>query len=283
MSKDIAYQNKDILFKFLSEFYQDTALNVFGLTEVPRIKQLLPNHFPAVKAEEKRSDTLFLLEDDSILMLEFESNERTLENHLKYLEYAYQILKRDFHQERKIRNIQIVVIYTSDVVSAKSGLSAGDVQLNSKAVFLHEYNGDAIFENIKGKIANNELLTHEDLMKLNFLPLMYSRRERKELIHDSIELAKHIHDESTQVQVIAGILTATDKFIDKNYAEKVREWLKMTQVGRLFDEEKQEAVKEAVKKQKIEIAKSLLEILSPVEVAKRIELDLEEVKKLQQN
>lgn len=46
---------------------------------------MLPTEFPSVRADERRADTVFLLEDDSILLLEYESNERFLDNHLKYL------------------------------------------------------------------------------------------------------------------------------------------------------------------------------------------------------
>ena len=77
MSEGISYHAKDILFKSLSELYKDKALDVFGIENIPKIKQLLPNEFPQVRADEKRSDTLFLMEDGSILMLEFESNNRS--------------------------------------------------------------------------------------------------------------------------------------------------------------------------------------------------------------
>ncbi|KHF29436.1 hypothetical protein LR68_01797 [Anoxybacillus sp. BCO1] len=62
MAHGISYHAKDILFKSLSELYRDQALDVYGLHDLPKIKALLPNEFPAVRADEKRSDTLFLLE-----------------------------------------------------------------------------------------------------------------------------------------------------------------------------------------------------------------------------
>ena len=284
MSEGISYHSKDILFKSLSELYKDEALDVFGIENIPKIKQLLPNEFPQVRADEKRSDTLFLMEDDSILMLEFESNNRVIENHLKYIDYGLRILNRYYETERKIKKLKVIVIYTSDVVKADESLDAGDLIVHSKAVFLHEYHGDAILEQMKEKVEQGESLTHQELMKLSFLPLMYSRLNRQDLIKEAVELAKSIKDETTQLQVIAGILTATDKFIDEEYAKKVREWLKMTKVGRIFEEEKQEAVREAVKKKdrenKIEFAKALLDILSPELIAEKTGLDIEEVEKL---
>lgn len=287
MSEGISYHAKDILFKSLSELYKDEALNVFGIGKIPKIKQLLPNEFPQVRADEKRSDTLFLLEDDSILMLEFESNNRIIENHLKYIDYGLRILNRYYETKKKIKKLRVIVIYTSDVVKADESLDAGDLIIYSKAVFLHEYQGDIILEQMKEKIEQRESLTHQELMKLSFLPLMYSRLNRQDLIKEAVELAKKIEDETAQLQVIAGILTATDKFIDEEYAKKVREWLKMTKVGRIFEEEKQEAVREAVarteREKTIEFAKSLLDLLSPEVIAKKTGLDVEEVERLKKH
>ena len=58
------------------------------------------------------------------------------------------------------------------------------------------------------------------------------------MIEAAIDLAKQVDDERQQVFIIAGLLTAADKFIDKAYSNQVKEWLKMTQVARLYEEEK---------------------------------------------
>lgn len=217
----------------------------------------MPNEF-RFTADEKKSDTVFQLEDGSILMLEYESNNRFKENHLKYMRYGHRILQRYFQRENNIKKIYLVVVYTSDVTKVLDSLDAGSFRISSNPVLLSEYNGDAIMENIKGKIRDNVELNLEELYKLSFVPLMYSAKGRNELTHETVELAKCIKDEHIQLQVIAGILTSTDKFIDNNYAIKVREWLKMTKVGRLFEEGKQEAVAAAVKEAVTKVKKDKL-------------------------
>lgn len=62
------------------------------------------------------------------------------------------------------------------------------------------------------------------------------------MIEKSIELAKSIEVEQHQVFALAGIITFGDKVIDKASADRVKEWIMMTKVARLFEEEKQEAV-----------------------------------------
>ena len=62
--------------------------------------------------------------------------------------------------------------------------------------------------------------------------------------------------------IVAGIVTATNKFIDAEYLEKLKEWIKMTRVARLFEEEKVEAVNVAInetdKNVRKQIAKNML-------------------------
>ncbi|MBB6283413.1 hypothetical protein HNR34_001760 [Geobacillus subterraneus] len=65
MLNGISYHAKNILLKSPSALYQNQFLDVYGLHELPRIKALLPNEFPSVRADDKRADTVFLLEDDS--------------------------------------------------------------------------------------------------------------------------------------------------------------------------------------------------------------------------
>ncbi|MDQ0219291.1 transcriptional regulator [Peribacillus cavernae] len=276
MNKGISYHAKDILLKSLSELYQNDSLSVLHLDDVPKIKSLLPNEYARVVADEKRSDTLFLLEDDSILMLEFESNRRYHQNYIKYLDYAHRILHRYYCDTKKVKKIRLVVVYTSDVTNVKDSLEAGDLQFQSKAVLLSEFGGDHISHQIRTKLENGEELSKEEVMKLSLLPLMNSSKDRQELIKECVELAQRIDNEEIQLQAIAGILTATDKFIDENYAKHVREWLSMTKVARIFEEEKKEALKELARS----IARNFLDVHDDDEIAKRTGLTKEEVQEL---
>lgn len=47
---------------------------------------------------------------------------------------------------------------------------------------------------------------------------------------------------------MSGILVFSDKVIDEDTANEAKEWIRMTKVGRLFAEEKEEAIEEKVKK-----------------------------------
>lgn len=207
-----------------------------------------------------------------------------LENQLKYCDYVLRIVNRYYREERRIVRVRIAVIYSSDITGASGMLEMGDLFLSTKSVFLKQFDGDRIYRDIAHKIRSGTSLDKQDIMRLILTPLMNSIEERRTMIYRSIELAKRIDDKDEQISVIAGILTVTDKIIDEEYSNKVREWLRMTQVDRIYQREKEEAVKQAVDQAKKELAyqfaKSILDVLPVEEVSKRTGLSFDEVKSL---
>ncbi|MCL1792280.1 MAG: hypothetical protein FWG34_00265 [Oscillospiraceae bacterium] len=114
-----------------------------------------------------------------------------------------------------------------------------------------------MYAELERKVRANESLSDEDVMRFIILPLT-AKNDKQELIETTVNLVKEVEDENKQSFIIAGILSATDKFIDKNYSNKLKEWLKMTKVARLFEEEKIEYANEKINERMIENAKTLL-------------------------
>lgn len=224
-ARGITYQAKDVLFKTLSEMFKDKALIMYGL-DYPKIVEMLPNEFPEVKADERRADSVFLLEDDSILLLEYESNNRIAENMYKYIDYVLRISRKYYEEDKSIRKVNVAVIYASNIEKAEDNFSIGSVGINVKSVFMKNYDGDSIYKEVERKIKWGRILEDIDLMNLILLPLMKSKKDKHELIKDTIELAKEVDDERKQYFIIAGVLTSTDKFIDEEYANMVRSSIK---------------------------------------------------------
>ena len=120
---------------------------------------------------------------------------------------------------------------------------------------------------LKAKIDAGDPLEDDDVLKLIILPLTQPDKSRKQkLIEDSIDLAKSVKDERQQLFAVAGIVTATNKFIDAEYMSVLERWIKMTKIARLFEEEKIEAVNQNDKNVRREIARKLLG--SGLEIAK---------------
>jgi len=254
LADGIAHQNKDIIFKILSENYKNKSLAVYGL-DLPSIKEALPTNLPAVHLDEKRADNIFMLENDTILILEYESSSEA-KNLIKYGHYAFRVAEA--YYKEKPHKVAIVVIYTGDIKSAEDSLDLGCMQLKIHQVFLSAFNGNTIYAELERKVRAKESLSDEDVMRFIILPLT-AKNDKQELIETTVSLVKEVEDEYKQSFIIAGILSATDKFIDKNYSNKLKGWLKMTKVARLFEEEKIEAINTKLNERMIEVAKTLLE------------------------
>lgn len=260
MSEGIAYQNKDIEFKILSESYRERSFEAYGL-KLPRIKEVLPTNLPAVSANEMRMDNLFLLEDDTYALVDYESVD-AVKDRIKYMDYISRVTRRLYDESGKIPVIRMIVIYTGDVEKAEDLFQVGCLTLHMEQVFVSHLPAEEIYQTVSHKLSRGERLTEQELMQLIILPLAEKGLEDKqERIRQVIDLVKKISDEQEQQLVFSGLLVITDKFIDRADAEKIRREITMTKVGRLIFED---GLMEGEKRQRV------------IAVANMIKLDIPE-------
>ena len=101
-------------------------------------------------------------------------------------------------------------------------------------------------------------------MQFVIMPLIHrSIEEKQKCIHRCINLGKKIKDQEMQAFLLAGMLVFTDKVIKKEDSEEIRRWLGMTKIGKIIQEEIQQAVYQAEKatekQTSMNIARKLLE------------------------
>ena len=88
-------------------------------------------------------------------------------------------------------------------------------------------------------------LTEEELMEFIILPLSYpGKKTQRQKIRETVTLAGQISNPGQQLFTLAGLLTFTDKVMDIKTATQVRRMIEMTQIARIFEEEKQQALRE---------------------------------------
>lgn len=236
--EEIAYQNKDITSKLMAETLKGKSLAAFGLPEL-KIVDILPTNLPVIESNELRLDNLFLLSDGSLAIIDYESS-FSRENFVKYLNYIARVIRR-FAVRRELKDLKqlkMVVIYTADVERAEERYDLGGLILVVESAYLIHLDGSQIYDRLKNKIDAGEKLTEEELMELMILPLTVKGKKRKqETIEKAVNLGKRLPDREGQLKVIAGILTFTDKIIDRVYAKKLEEEMQMTLVGQMLMEE----------------------------------------------
>ena len=256
MSEGIVYQNKDILFKILGQTYKEKSFAAYGI-DLPPIRELLPTDLPKIAANEKSIDNLFLLEDGTYAIVDYESVYKKA-NKIKYLNYIARVMEKYF-KENETFNLRLIVIYTSDVQSAEPTLETDCFTLRTEQAFLSHIDGEAAFDEIQGKLQSGIPLADDDLMRLVILPLTVPGSEGKqEMLEKVVDLAEQITDEEQRIFTLSGVIVASDKFINREYLDQIRRRISMTQLGQLYEKEKIEYANQKVRENDLKRAKSLL-------------------------
>ncbi|MEW4411839.1 hypothetical protein [Clostridium sp. AN503] len=235
---DIAYQNKDIASKLTGETLVGKNLAVFGLPHLS-ITGILPTNLPAIESNELRIDNLFQLEDGSLAIMDYESS-FDRENFIKYLNYIARVLKRYAGQNRlnEVWKIKMLVLYTADVERAEEVYDLGGLTLQVESAYLVFQDTEGIYKRLDEKLFAGERLDEEDLMQLTILPLTVKGNQNKQLmIERSVELARRIPERDRTLKALAGILTFSDKVIDEAYKNRIKEEMRMTQIGQMIFED----------------------------------------------
>ena len=269
----VAYQNKDIVSKIFGEAMKEKSLHVYGL-DIPKVLDVMPTNLPSLELNELRIDNIFLLEDGSYAIIDYESRYRYI-NKVKYLGYVLRVLRRLIKDKVDLRKVKIrvIIIYTADVQrgTTEPALQAGAVQLITEEAFLIEIDADAEFQRILEKVEEKQLLDEEDQMKMIILPLAYRGKERqKEAVKKMVEMIKSIEEKNIQRFLFAGILSFTDKIIDEEVAEEIRRRLEMTKVGRIIYEEKIAYGKEVAERVTKEVTKEVTKSVTTSQIEKAI-------------
>ena len=177
--------------------------------------------------------------------MDYES-EYKKEDKIKYLNYLTGIANRYAKENQDCPVLRMIVIYTGDIKRGQTSdrYDIGAVRVKLEQAFLSELDSHEIFRHLKEKVERNELLDDEEIMELIIQPLSYRKREEKEAqIRETVKLAAQIQDRGQQLFALSGILVFADKVIDMETANKIRRAIEMTQVARIFEEEKQQAEK----------------------------------------
>lgn len=290
---DIAYQNKDIALKYFGDALKNKDLTVYGLPHI-RIKDTRPTNLPAIEVNELRMDNLFILEDSSFALIDYEST-FGIHDIVKYVNYIARILKRFVRQEggrnsergrKRLPVIHLIIIFSADISDIDPNiLDVGCMQLKIEPVYLLRMETEKVYSKIQYKVENKETLNDDEMLEMIVLPLtVKGKEEKRALVEETVRLAQEIQDEEQRMQALAGILTFADKVLDKEYAKRIKEVIGMNKVEKLFyDEGVETGIAKGVAEGRAElircIRKKLKKGYAVMEIAEVLELDDLYVKK----
>ena len=248
MANEISWQNKDVTSKLLAERLKEKSFGVYGL-DIPKIIQVLPTNLPEIWANELKIDNLFLLEDGTLAIVDYESTYNE-ENKVKYLQYISRVLER-YRQEGKLKiKIRMIVIYTADVAPDEVSdiYDVGALRMEIQSAFLAQIDPKETMHRLQEKVSAGMVLTEEEMMQFIILPLTYKGIEKKRAaVREAIQLARQIEGEA-QTFVLTGISVFADKYMDESMKDEMGGLLKMTLVDEYYWEKQEKAVAEATEK-----------------------------------
>lgn len=290
---DIAYQNKDIALKYFGDALKNKNLTVYGLPHI-RIKDTRPTNLPAIEVNELRMDNLFILEDSSFALIDYEST-FGIHDIVKYVNYIARIMRRFVRQEdgrnsergrKRLPVIHLIIIFSADISDIDPNiLDVGCMQLKIEPVYLLRMETEKVYSKIQYKVENKETLNDDEMLEMIVLPLtVKGKEEKRALAEETVRLAQEIQDEEQRMQALAGILTFADKVLDKEYAKRIKEVIGMNKVEKLFyDEGVETGMAKGVAEGRAElircIRKKLKKGYAVMEIAEVLELDALYVKK----
>jgi hypothetical protein len=264
------HQPKDYYQKLLSLLAKDSAFMKFYGLDLPPVKESLNTELIIHNTSRMRADLIFLLEDDTVLNLEFQTK-YAYEDLLRFRDYNIYLNK---HEGRKVISL---IVYSASTKAVPSELDTGSIVFKPLQVMLGEYIADDILSTLKSKITGDYNPNSEELLSLAYLTLMSSNMTQGELAKESIVIAQNIPDEETRNLATIAIFYLSEKFLDKNQQLIMEEELKMTEsYKRLFGQ----AIEENVLQEKMNIAKNLLDMLDDETIAKKVGLEIEVVRNL---
>lgn len=173
--------------------------------------------------------------------------------------------------ERDKRMINTVIIYSSNSKRIQNNLNIGVGNYTPQVIKMKDYDGDIIYNKLKGKIKNDIAFDDLDVVNLLFIPLMKSKQSKSKMAVKSINLARNIKDRFKQNMCIGSIFAFAYRYLNETEIKDILEVLKMTDLATilLHDRDKEIAKKALQKGLDIETIRDLTD------------LDIETIKELQ--
>lgn len=270
---------EDLIMKRAMDLFAEEGLKFFGINK--KVKELGPTELVVLETKNMFMDYTFLMEDDTFIHFEFQTTNKG-SNDLRRFR-AYEALLS--HQTCK--DVITYVVYSGDIRNFSSNFKTGINEFRVNAISMSDKDGDKIYNSIVEKIKSGEVITKQDIISLSFTPIMGGVLSKTDKILNAIRIVKNI-DKEYRYDVESILYAFANKFLEGKDLEKVKEEIKMTELGKsLIEEGKREGIKEGKeegKKEKAkEIARELLDILSIELIAKKTGLTIEEVKKLKED
>ena len=287
MTKDysIPRNHKDIGFRSLTAMFKDDFIPFTGI-DLPKVKDVIQTNVPTIEVKDRGMDINFLLEDETIAHIEFESDALTEKDLIRFAIYDLELYAQ---HSQKIRRI---VVFSSGVSKIPiTELDIGSVKQQQDCIFLeHDFNGDEIYGKIKETILEGNPLTNIEKLQIIILPMMKSNETTtSKRAYELTETLQKYRDDEFKHYLIGAMVTINYSHIEEPEKAKILEVLRMAKPFEDLYKEiemkgREEGKEEGRQEARKEFAKRLLQRGTDIEIIKEVvQLSDQEINELIQN
>lgn len=224
------------------DLFAEEGLKFFGINK--KVKEVAPTELVVLETKKMYMDYTFLMEDDSYIHFEFQTTDKGKKDLRRFR--AYEALLS--HQTE--RDVITYVIYSGDIINPLDIYESGINTYRIQSISMSEKDGDKIFDEIAEKIHSGEEFTKQDIISLTFTPIMGGKSTKTEKIVKAIKITKDI-DKYYRYDVQSILYAFASKFLKEKDLEKVKEELRVTELGKsLIEEGREQGLKEGLEEGK---------------------------------
>ena len=254
------------------DLFATEGLRFFGINK--EVKELGTTELVVLESKNMFMDYTFLMEDDTYIHFEFQTTHKGIADLRRFR--AYEALLS--HQTGK--DVVTYVVYSGDIINPTSYYETGINTYSVQSISMALKDGDEIFNRLIDKMESGYELTKQDIIELTFTPIMGGKLSKTDKILKAIHIVKDINKDY-RYDVESILYAFANKFLEGKDLDRVKEELRVTELGRSLKQEGiEEGIEEGKRKKAIEIAKELLDVLSVEMIAKKTGLTIEEVEEL---
>ena len=237
---------EDMIMKRAMDIFAEEGLKFFGIDK--KVKEIGSTEIVVLEAKNMFMDYTFLMEDDTYIHFEFQTTNKGIKDLIRFR--AYEALL----SLQTGKDVITYVVYSGDIREPLSGYESGINYYRIIPISMANKDGDKIFNDIIDKIKLGEEISKQDIIALTFTPIMSGTLTKGEKILNAIKLVKNI-DKQYRYDVESILYAFASKFLEGKDLEKVKEELKLTELGKSL---KNEGKKEkAIETAKIAIKKGM--------------------------
>lgn len=234
---------EDMIMKRAMDIFAEDGLKFFGIDK--KVKDTGSTEIVVLEIKNMFMDYTFLMEDDTYIHFEFQTTNKGVTDLRRFRTYEALL------NMQTGKDVVTYVVYSGDIKNPLSGYESGINSYRVNAISMANKDGDKIFNDIIDKMKSGEELSKQDIIALTFTPIMGGELSKGDKIVNAIRVVKDINKDY-RYDVESILYAFANKFLSGKDLEKVREEIKMTELGKsLIEEGKSEGKQE----NSIEIAK----------------------------